>query len=43
MATVDALTFICVSEDMFERGVAYSFLARVVDELVKDGLQVRSH
>ena len=42
MATVGVLTFICVSEDTFERGVAYTFLGRVADELVKDGLQVRT-
>ena len=43
MATVDVLTFICVSEDTFERSVAYTFLARVADELVKQGLQVSGY
>lgn len=40
MATVGLLTFICVSDDAFERKIAYDFLARVADELVKVGLQV---
>lgn len=40
VATVDLLTFICVSENTFERKVAYNFLDRVADELVKSGLQV---
>lgn len=39
VSTVGLLTFICVSENTFERKVAYTFLDRVSNELVKAGLQ----
>ena len=37
VATAGLLTFICVSENTFERKVAYNFLDRVADELVAGG------
>ena len=40
VSTIHLLTFICVTEDTFARGVAYTFLARVAEELVKADLQV---
>ncbi|CAI8034134.1 Vesicle-associated membrane protein 7 [Geodia barretti] len=38
VSTVRLLTLICVTEDTFERGVAYCFLSRVYDELSSAGL-----
>ena len=40
VSTVRLLTLICVTEDTFERGVAYCFLSRVYDELSSAGLLV---
>lgn len=43
VATIHQLTFVCVTEETFDRNIAYTFLMKVAEELKEKGLQDKAN
>lgn len=43
VATIGQLTFVCVTEETFDRYVAYTFLMKVAEELQEEGFQEKAN